>query len=380
MQNTFRSFFNSSAIVDFGSALTKTDDSREELPQFIFNSIVGRPKYNRLIGDAAENWIVSPEVERLGLFRTTHPIKRGVLQSDDDMRAMMSKVYSELGYHNNKRPILYAEPIFTSKAQKKRIIKMGFESLETESVLFANQCSLALYAFGKTDGLVLETGEGLTQVGVVYGGHKVDSACLKFEFGGQDVSTFLKKSLLQDEFSLHPTSEWHLLDDIKTSFLRVAKSKAEYQAIAEGKSNGKQKYEYKLPDGAILNLTEKQTLCGELLFQPSIGSCLNPSIPEMLEAATQNLEPELKSTLIRNVYVSGGNSKISGFDDRLAEELNHGVSPSHRRKIIVPRVDRTCTVWQGGAVLTNLNSINKMWITMKEFEEQGDRILLIKSF
>jgi centractin len=380
MQSTFRSFFNSSAIVDFGSGQTKTDDSREELPQFIFKSIVGRPKYNRLIGDAAENWVVSPEIERLGLFRINHPIKRGVLQSDDDMRALMSKVYSDLGYHNNKRPILYAEPIFSSKAQKKRIIKMGFESLETESILFANQCSLALYAFGKTDGLVLESGEGLTQVGVVYGGHKVDSACLKFEFGGQDVSSYLRKSLLQDEFTLHPTSEWHLLDDIKNQFLRVAKSKEEFTAIAEGKAQKNQKFEYKLPDGAVLSLTEKQTVCGELFFQPEIAGLLNPSIPEMLDSSVKNLESELKSTLIKNIYVSGGNTKIAGFDDRLAEEVNKGVSQGHHRKIVVPRADRACTVWQGGAVLTNLNSINKMWITMKEYEEQGDRILLIKSF
>lgn len=379
MQNAFRSFFKSSAIVDFGSGQTKTDDSREELPQFIFKSIVGRPKYSRLIGDVAENWVISPEIERLGLFKLSHSIHRGIFQSEEDMRAIMSKVYSDLGYNNNKRPMLYTEPIFTAKTQKKRILKMGFDTLETESILFANQCSLALIAYGKTDGLVLESGEGLTQIATIYGGYKIESACSKYEFGGYDVSQYLKKLLTKHEVSLHPTSEWHILNEIKTTIGKVAQNEGDLEKYYQQDKNSRKVTEYHLPDGEVLKLTDRELLCGEVLFQPQIGNYHHPSIPEMILKTTESLEPELQATMIKNIYLSGGNTKITGFDTRLSAELNKGINPSHKRKLCVPKEDRSLIVWQGGAVLTNLTSINKMWITSKEYDEQGDRIFLIKS-
>lgn len=379
--NPFRNIFHSSAIVDFGSGWTKTDYSGEETPKFVFRSVLAKPKYKKILASAPENSIVSPETEKMGLYRITPCIKRGIFQTEEDMRSMISKIYSDLGISNAKEvPLLFSEPLFAPKSQKRRLMKVCFESYESQSILFANQCSLALFAFGKTDGIVLESGDGLTQVASIFNGSKIDDACHRVSLGGSDVSALLKTLLAKNDISLHPSSEAFVLNDIKIRLCNVPKCPNEYLQSDQNLSVEPHSCqpEYTLPDGQIIKLSAKQTMCGEVLFTPTVGHLEGSGISELFKQTLQGLDLEIKNHLIKHLHVSGGNTQIKGFDDRLLSELAKDCDYSIKRKLVVGNVDRGMNVWQGGSVLTSLSSIGKMWITAKDYEENGDRIFLIK--
>lgn len=60
---------------------------------------------------------------------------------------------------------------------------------------------------GKTNGIVLESGEGITQVVPVYNGYKLDYAVEKIDFGGFDVTNYFKILLRKNGIHLKSTSE-----------------------------------------------------------------------------------------------------------------------------------------------------------------------------
>lgn len=63
-----------------------------------------------------------------------------------------------------------------------------FENFDAPSVFFGTQGVLSVYAVGKTNGIVLESGEGITQVVPIYNGYKLDYAVEKINFGGEDIT------------------------------------------------------------------------------------------------------------------------------------------------------------------------------------------------
>jgi centractin len=68
--------------------------------------------------------------------------------------------------------------------------------------------------------------------------------------------------------------------------------------------------------------------------------------------------------------LSGGNTQIHDFAPRLISELKKIVPKDVRLKFFVPP-DRNTLCWSGGSILSNLSYFKNMWITKKEYEEEG---------
>lgn len=79
---------------------------------------------------------------------------------------------------------------------------MLFEAFDAPTIFFGTQGVLSLYAFGKTNGIVLETGEGLSQVVPIFNGYKLENAIEKVKLGGSDVSNYLKLLLRKNGVSM----------------------------------------------------------------------------------------------------------------------------------------------------------------------------------
>ena len=47
-------------------------------------------------------------------------------------------------------------------------------------------------------------------------------------------------------------------------------------------------------------------------------------------------------------------------------------------KIKAPKNQRVTMCWKGGAIVSSLNSFNKLWISKKDWEEEGLRILFAR--
>lgn len=165
-----------------------------------------------------EPTVFSPSESLRGLYRLERPIKRGILQNYADSKIIFEKLFNDMKVMNAKEmPIFICEPPFTPKSQKKELCSLLFENYDFPSVFFGTQGVLSLYAFGKQNGLMVESGEGVTQVVPIYNGYKLDHAVERVNLGGEDVTNYLKILLRKNGVHIHSQFDNLIFQDVKGS-------------------------------------------------------------------------------------------------------------------------------------------------------------------
>lgn len=69
----------------------------------------------------------------------------------------------------------------------------------------------------------------------------------------------------------------------------------------------------------------------------------------------------------------------AGFGDRLLSEVRK-LSPKDARIRISAPQERLYSTWMGGSILASLDTFKRMWVSRKEFDEEGVRVIHRKTF
>jgi centractin len=369
----FKNIFSAIAtIIDMGSGKIKAGLSGEEKPSCIFESTIGTAKLEQVLPNKNEIKIVGPGKEVRGLYKIKRPIQRGMLTSCDDANWILKKIYKELKSINNKEiPIFIAEPAFTATKQKKELAELLLENYDTPQIFFGSQAVLSLYSFGKTDGIVLESGEGVTQIAPVYKGYKLNNAIQKINFGGIDVTNKLQGLLRNIGIDLTKEGEDFIVRDIKENLCEIKN-----QELVDEEENR----EYQLPDGEVVSLGKERFEAVEINFGKFSNGCNFEGMHNFLYSNLNKLDSDLQKYLYNSIYVSGGNSMTVGFTERLHEELDKILQNQIKINITAVNTDRSLLAWQGASFITNINSFPKLWISKKDWEEEGEQIFNKKYF
>ena len=82
---------------------------------------------------------------------------------------------------------------------------------------------------------------------------------------------------------------------------------------------------------------------------------------------------DLRPALYNSVIVTGGNTLLQGFNDRLSRDLSNKTPATMRFKLITANgtQERKFGSWIGGSILASLGSFQQMWISKQEYEENG---------
>ena len=78
---------------------------------------------------------------------------------------------------------------------RKKMFEIFFEKFQAPAVFVAIQGVLSLFATGKSTGVVLDSGDGVTHVIPVYEGYSLAHSCERIDFGGRDVTDHLRNLL-----------------------------------------------------------------------------------------------------------------------------------------------------------------------------------------
>ncbi len=68
---------------------------------------------------------------------------------------------------------------------------------------------------------------------------------------------------------------------------------------------------------------------------------------------------------------------FTGFSDRLHKSITK-LAPKDMKITLIAPNNRKFSCWIGGATVSTLKAFNRMWVTKKELEEEGTRVLLSK--
>ncbi|NXR50647.1 ACL6B protein, partial [Hippolais icterina] len=310
-------------------------------------------------------------------------------------------VKSEPGLH----PVLMSEAPWNTRAKREKLTELMFEHYNIPAFFLCKTAVLTAFANGRSTGLVLDSGATHTTAIPVHDGYILQQGIVKSPLAGDFISMQCRELFQELNIDIVPpymiaakepvregappswkkkeklpqvSKSWHnftcneVIQDFQASVLQVSDSPYDEQVAAQMPT-----VHYEMPNGYNTDYGAERLRIPEGLFDPSNVKVWgswgggDPGLPG-LSAAGLGL-PLRRAGLYGSVIVTGGNTLLQGFTDRLNRELAQKTPPSMRLKLIASNstMERRFSPWIGGSILASLGTFQQMWISKQEYEEGG---------
>lgn len=373
-----------------------------------------------------------------GLLKLRYPMEHGVVTDWDDMERIWSHVYTDdLRILSEEHPVLLTEAPLNPRANREQAAQIFFETFNVPALHLAIQAVLSLYASGRTSGLVLDSGDGVSHAVPVAQGFAIDNAIMRVDVAGRDVTNQLQTLLRRAGVVLTTSAEREIVREIKeracylaidprreekewatlrmnrlhplstlttitattnvtqtgnnasggpqlatatdsiSSTTTTADDQANPQNIVNSSGTSAQQALapniFRLPDGRELNLGAERFRAPEILFSPHLIGSEEMGLHELVSTSISRTDLDLRSMLHESIVLSGGSTLTRGFGDRLLHELKRSAQPHTKIKIYAPP-ERKYSTWIGGSILAGLSTFKKLWVSVDEWHENPDII------
>ena len=147
--------------------------------------------------------------EHRGIMKLEYPMKHGIVENWADMEKIWSYVYGKtnLAINSEDHPVLLTEAPLNPRSNREQAAEIFFETFGVPALFVSPQATLSLYASGRTTGVVLDSGDGVTHAVPVYEGYTMPHAITRMDVAGRDVTEQLQRLLRRSGYTFHTTAE-----------------------------------------------------------------------------------------------------------------------------------------------------------------------------
>lgn len=358
-------------VLDNGSGVCKAGFAKDDAPISVFPTLIGRPKHpSVIVGMNQYDTYIGQEAQaKRDILALDYPINAGVVTNWTDMEKLWHHLfYNELRIAPKEHSILITEACLNPKGNREKMAEIIFETFNMSSMYVELQSILALYGCGRTTGLALNLGDGVSEILPVYEGFTMSHAVVRMaNMAGRDLTNYLMKLLNEAGYPLTSNTEREIVRDIKEKLCQVSTTVNEHSQNVSTKS-------YELPDGQVIHIGGERFECPEALFQPGLLDLESPGVHQMVYKSIMKCEIDIRKHLYSSIVLAGGSSTFVGFSDRLNTELVK-LAPASVKVKIIARPERKFSVWIGGSVLGSLSSFAEMCIKKHDYQERGPSVL-----
>ncbi|XP_030071239.1 actin-like protein 7A [Microcaecilia unicolor] len=363
-------------IIDIGTGSCKAGYAGQPKPSYVISSTVGKHLQETVkTGDKRKETYIGHELANAHIpLKRVNPVRHGIVVDWECLQEIWEYIFlNKMKILPEEHAVLVSDPPLSPTTNREKYAEMMFETFNLPAMHIAYQSRLSMYSYGKTTGLVVECGHGVSHVVPMYEGYTLPHITERVDYAGADITKYLME-LLNQSGSKFKEEHFPIVEDIKNKCCYVA-SEIHYEM---GLPFREYLADYELPDGHLLTIGRERFLCPESLFKPSIIGSSQIGLHIATVNCLNKCDASVKKDMLKNVLLCGGTTMLDGFPQRFQKELNK-LSP-YDKPVLEYCPERKYSVWTGGSILASLKSFQQLWVYRKEYNEQGPFIMYKKCF
>jgi len=341
-------------VIDNGACLIKAGFAGDDAPRSVFPSVVGRCKHvGVMVGmDQKDSYVGDEAQSKRGVLTLKYPVAQGLVRDWDDMEKLWHHVfYNELRIAPEEHPVLLTVPPNNPKAHSERMLQIMFETFNVPAVFLEVGSVLALYASGRTTGVVVSIGMDSTTAVAIYEGYALPHTVVSASYGGGTLTQFASKIMTERGYSFTTAAERDIVRDIKEKLCYVSldfdHEMCQHASALEAS--------YELPDGQNIMVGNERYRVPECLFAPALFGSEDPGIPLLAFKAIMACDVDIRKDLFANIVLAGASCSFRGIAERFQKEMA-ALAPSTMRVKVVAPPECKYSAWIGGSIMASLST------------------------
>ncbi|CAK5089733.1 unnamed protein product [Meloidogyne enterolobii] len=382
-----------------------TDETIEEVASGRKGNNTTKKKFEYFIGTSQIN-VPRNETEIVSYMND------GMIEDWDIFEKVLDFIYDKcLMAESQHHSALFTEPPWNKKDKREKLAELIFEKYNVPAFYLFKNAALAAFASGRTAGLVVDSGATHTSAIPVYDGHCITNAVVRSPVGGDFLVEQCRKMLIKENVELVPyykvaskkevkegeepiwTSrklpplitksyekfmEDQLVEDLIHSTMQLCETPLDVEFMDKLPA-----VSFGFPCGYLRDFHAERAKIPEALFDLKHADLSEEERASLINVAQIALmscgmcDVEIRPSLYSNLMVTGGNSLIMGFTDRLNHDLAQKCLSTQKIRVssAPTTAERRFGAWIGGSIVSSLGTFQQLWISKGEYEESGRQIV-----